>query len=66
VEDSPDAYIRGITPEGKIYNIGRNIGSSSELAGACFSPSGKTFFVNIQQQGLTLAITGPWDKLRNS
>jgi secreted PhoX family phosphatase len=64
VEDSPDSYIRGITPEGKIYNIGRNIGSSSELAGACFSPSGKTFFVNIQQQGLTMAITGPWDELR--
>jgi secreted PhoX family phosphatase len=64
VEDSPDSYIRGITPEGKIYNIGRNIGSSSELAGACFSPSGKTFFVNIQQQGLTMAITGPWEQLR--
>jgi uncharacterized protein len=66
VEDSKDAYIRAITPGGKIYNIGKNIGSDSELAGACFSPSGKTFFVNIQQQGLTFAITGPWDKLRKS
>ncbi|HKZ36837.1 MAG TPA: alkaline phosphatase PhoX [Chryseolinea sp.] len=66
VEDSADSYIRGITPQGKIYNIGRNIGSTSELAGACFSPSGKTFFVNIQQQGLTMAITGPWEQLRKS
>jgi uncharacterized protein len=64
VEDSKDAYIRGITPSGKIYNIGRNIGSDSELAGACFSPSGKTLFINIQGDGLTLAITGPWEKLR--
>jgi secreted PhoX family phosphatase len=64
VEDTSDAYIRGITPEGKIYDIGRNIGSTSELAGVCFSPSGKTLFVNIQEQGLTFAITGPWGQLR--
>jgi uncharacterized protein len=65
VEDSKDSYIRGITPAGKIYNIGRNIGSDSELAGACFSPSGKTLFVNVQGDGLTLAITGPWETLRD-
>jgi secreted PhoX family phosphatase len=65
VEDSKDAYLRGITPAGKIYNIGRNIGSDSELAGPCFSPSGKTLFVNIQGDGLTLAITGPWEQLRS-
>ncbi len=64
VEDHPDSYMRGITPEGKIYNIARNIGSDSEMAGVCFSPSGKTLFVNIQGQGLTFAITGPWDTLR--
>lgn len=66
VEDSKDSYIRGITPSGKIYNIGRNIGSGSELAGPCFSPSGKTLFVNVQDQGLTFAINGPWDTLRSS
>lgn len=64
VEDSQDSYLRGITPAGKIYNIGKNVGSSSEMAGVCFSPSGKTLFVNIQQQGLTLAIMGPWSQLR--
>jgi len=31
-----------------------------EFAGATFSPDGTTLFVNIQQSGLTLAITGPW------
>ncbi len=63
-EDHPDAYLRGITPEGKGYTIARNIFSDSELAGICFSPSGKHMFVNIQNQGLTLAISGPWEKLR--
>ncbi|MFK8019863.1 MAG: alkaline phosphatase PhoX [Pseudomonadales bacterium] len=37
-----------------------NRGSKSELAGVCFAPDGKTLFVNIQVQGLTLAITGPF------
>jgi secreted PhoX family phosphatase len=64
VEDSTDSYMRGITPDGKIYNIARNIGSSSEMAGVCFSPSGKTLFVNIQEEGLTLAVVGPWRQLR--
>jgi secreted PhoX family phosphatase len=35
-----------------------------EFCGACFSPDGTTLFVNIQQPGLTLAITGPWQTLR--
>jgi secreted PhoX family phosphatase len=64
VEDSKESYMRGITPAGKIYTIGKNVGSSSEMAGVCFSPSGKTLFVNIQEQGLTLAIIGPWSQLR--
>lgn len=52
----------GITPEGRIYKFGRNAKSNSELAGAVFSPDGSTLFMNIQHAGLTLAITGPWDK----
>lgn len=66
VEDDKDSYMRGITPEGKIYNIARNIGSQSEMAGVCFSPSGKTLFVNVQKDGLTFAIVGPWEKLREA
>lgn len=52
----------GITPDGNIYKFGRNAKSNSELAGAVFSPDGSTLFMNIQHAGLTLAITGPWDK----
>ena len=34
---------------------------TSEWAGATFSPDGKWLFVNIQNPGITLAITGPWE-----
>ena len=50
----------GITPDGSQYPIANNPYTTSELAGACFSPDGRVLFVNIQNQGLTLAITGPW------
>lgn len=59
-EDNDRPRIIGITPKGEIYHLGLNTGYESELAGVCFSPSGKTLFVNIQHEGLTLAITGPW------
>lgn len=35
---------------------------SSEFCGACFDPTGRYLFVNIQTPGITLAITGPWGK----
>lgn len=64
-EDNKKPRIVGINPQGKFYQIAENIGYPSEFAGVCFSPSGKTLFVNIQEVGFTLAITGPWHK-RNS
>ena len=56
-------YIRGINKQGELYNIACNRSSSSEFAGLVFSPSGKTLFVNIQENGETIAITGPWGDL---
>ena len=53
-------HIRAIQPDGSIYTFAANVGSDSEFAGICFSPSGKTLFVNIQENGDTLAITGDW------
>lgn len=58
-------HLRGITPDGRVYTIGRNVyRGNAELAGACFSPDGGTLFVNIYLPGLTLAITGPWGSFR--
>lgn len=54
-----DNHLRGITPAGQIYAIGR-LRAQTELAGACFSADGRTMFVNIYAPGKTLAITGPW------
>ncbi|MEM0915063.1 MAG: alkaline phosphatase PhoX [Planctomycetota bacterium] len=50
----------GVTPQGQTYLFGHNVWNTSEFAGACFSPDGRTLFVNIQSPGATLAITGPW------
>ena len=33
---------------------------SREFAGACFDPTGRYLFVNIQTPGITFAISGPW------
>lgn len=35
---------------------------ASEFSGVCFSPDGKWLFLNVQYPGLTLAITGPWER----
>lgn len=65
-EDGPNQqFLVGITPQGRIYKIARNAGSTAEFAGACFSPDGTTLFVNIQGEGLTLAIHGPWNARRD-
>jgi uncharacterized protein len=62
-EDKNDPRVIGITPQGKTYVIAKNIGyPKSEFAGPVFSPSGKTLFINIQSPGITLAVTGPWNK----
>ena len=58
-------YLRGLTPGGTIYDFARNAHEDeSEFCGACFSPDGKTLFVNVQEPGFTYAITGPWENLR--
>jgi hypothetical protein len=60
-EDTADhCGLVGITPGGEQYALADNAYSRSELAGICFSPDGKVMFVNIQERGMTLAITGPW------
>lgn len=59
---SPAAHVRCVTPEGKIFTLARNSNAQGEFAGGCFSPDGKWFFINLQTRGLTLAVTGPWEK----
>ena len=41
-------HVRGLTPTGEIFDLARNDASGTEWAGACFSPQGRTLFVNLQ------------------
>ena len=54
-----DNRLIGITPQGSPYVFGR-LKMQTELAGGCFSPDGKWFFVNAYSPTRTIAITGPW------
>ncbi len=56
-------YLRGLDARGEAFDFARCAYSRSELAGICFAPDGKTLFVNLQQDGLTLAIEGPLDEV---
>lgn len=55
----------GVRPDGQQYLLADNAYTNSELAGICFSPDEKLMFVNIQAQGLTLVITGPWSNINS-
>lgn len=68
VEDGDnEQFIRGVTPDGRVYTIGRNAapdaeGEYSEITGPCFSPDGSTLFFNVQRgPGRTFAVKGPWE-----
>ena len=69
-DNTNDNYLRGLTKDGGLFNIGLNRLVSSltglprfndEFAGATFDADGHTLFVNIQaNRGMTFAIWGPW------
>ena len=64
------SHVLSSVPGGPSYAIARNqlnIGTPeepeySEFTGPTFTPDGEVLFVNIQTPGITLAITGPWEK----
>jgi len=53
-------HIVTVDHDGSLAILAQNIWSGSEWAGACFSSPGHAMFVNMQGDGLTFAITGPW------
>jgi secreted PhoX family phosphatase len=62
-------HLRVLRRDGSIIDLARNPENRSdhpgaEISGPCFSPDGRVLFVNIQRfRNLTVAITGPWEKL---
>lgn len=66
--------LHGLTPDGQLFRFAdnnvvlkserngfRGDFRGSEWAGATFSPDGKWLFANLQNPGMTFAITGPWE-----
>ena len=51
-------------PDGSTSLFARNHRNDSEFTGATFSPDRHTLFVNIQEPGMTFAITGPFARIR--
>ncbi|MET0412193.1 MAG: alkaline phosphatase PhoX [Polyangiaceae bacterium] len=61
IEDGPGAdYLRALLPDGTLLDIARNAASEGEMAGCCFSPDGRVLFANLQEDGITVAIRGPF------
>lgn len=66
-----EQFLRGLSRDGRVFDFARNAVNDREFAGACFSPEGRTLFVNIQgdtssggpgDRGMTFAIWGPWER----
>jgi secreted PhoX family phosphatase len=79
-EDSDgEQFVRGVTQRGAIYDFARTVHNSTEFCGGCFSPDGRTFFLNQQgdrldagqdpaaqptdKAALTFAIWGAFDSV---
>lgn len=65
-EDSQShCRLRIVEASGRVTDFARNaMGRGEEFAGVCFSPDGKTLFVNLQKPGFTVAIRGPFERLQ--
>jgi len=78
-EDSDgEQFVRGVTKRGSIYDFAQTLVNQFEFCGGCFSPDGRTFFLNqqggrlapgqapsaqpVDEAGLTYAIWGPFGK----
>ncbi len=66
--------IHGLTREGRLFRFAQNNVvlhgerngfngdfRGAEFTGATYSPDGSWLFVNMQEPGITFAITGPWE-----
>jgi len=71
--DGPGTRLTGIDARGDAFEIAQNDVvlhgehngfdgdyRDAEWAGVCFDPSGRWLFANLQEPGITVAITGPW------
>ncbi len=50
--------VTGVRPSGETYTFAMNATSSGEFTGLTFSPDGKLLLMNIQDPGMTIAVSG--------
>ncbi len=62
-DSSKTCHLQGLRLDGTLYDIARNAATGKEFAGVCCAPDGQTVFVNMQKEGLTVAIRGPFAQL---
>lgn len=55
----PDNWLRGVTPEGKVYPFAR-VSAATKVSGVCFAPDGQTMFLNLYNPARTIAVRGPF------
>ncbi len=58
----PHNFVRGLSRDGDLFDFAENMVNDSEFTGACFSPDGKSMFVNMQDPGITFEIRGGFGK----
>ena len=65
--DAPNG-ICVLSPNGSLRYFAENVvnNGDSEITGVCFSATGKWLFLNLQWEGLTLAVTGPFSDFLQS
>jgi len=64
-EDSPSGNkLRGLTRDGLMFDLALNnvAGGADEFAGVTFSPDTQVLYTNMQSNGFTFAIWGPWHR----
>jgi uncharacterized protein len=74
-DSSGEQFIRGVNRRGEIYDFAHTVLNNTEFCGGCFSPDGKTFFVNqqgdrvdvgadpaLETAAVTYAIWGPFER----
>lgn len=58
------SHLHRVTADGRTLPFAANVHSHGELAGPCFSPDGSLLFLNLQTEGITVAISGPFDQIQ--
>jgi uncharacterized protein len=63
-DSSAGNMLRALTQDGLIFDFALNVvaGGADEFAGACFSPDTQVLYTNMQANGFTFAIWGPWQR----